>query len=304
LAADQIPQAAQQPNFLERLSELGLTDLSRKPTLLEIIAAFTRAVDGYIHERGKRTDLGEMAQHSASETLTSLAGRELPTLFGPTATDVQQALAKLGRSDQFSIVARDFFSRLTSRSLGYFLSRELSKHVGPDKRFAMSHWTCIAGKLRGSSKSSQADGTARLFNKKSKSAKTTRASLRMSRSRRFAPNCASGETPMPERLVLCGEAKRVGAESILRLALDGRSQNVMLKLEDISKRLVQNIPDLLIELIEIASYIYCADQATSRGGDAQVGMGSGWRRAFRFVIPVRDPDHWSNPNVLEPSVRR
>lgn len=77
-----------------------------------------------------------MAQHAAAETLTSLAGRELPSLFGPTAGDVQRALAKLGTSDRFSIVARDFFSRLTSRSLGYFLSRELSKHVGPNKRFA------------------------------------------------------------------------------------------------------------------------------------------------------------------------
>jgi hypothetical protein len=77
-----------------------------------------------------------MAQHAAAETLTSLAGLELPSLFGPTASDVKQALAKLGTSDRFSIVARDFFSRLTSRALGYFLSRELSKHVGPDKRFA------------------------------------------------------------------------------------------------------------------------------------------------------------------------
>jgi hypothetical protein len=131
----QIPQAARQSNFSERLWELGLT-VSSKPTLLEIVAAFTRAVDGHVRESSKRSDLGEMAQHAASETLASLAGRELPSLFGPTATDVQQALAKLGTSDRFSIVARDFFSRLTSRSLGYFLSRDLSKHVGPNKRFA------------------------------------------------------------------------------------------------------------------------------------------------------------------------
>jgi hypothetical protein len=131
----QIPQAARQSNFSERLWELGLT-VSSKPTLLEIDAAFTRAVDGHVRESSKRSDLGEMAQHAASETLASLAGRELPSLFGPTATDVQQALAKLATSDRFSIVARDFFSRLTSRSLGYFLSRELSKHVGPNKRFA------------------------------------------------------------------------------------------------------------------------------------------------------------------------
>ena len=132
----QVLQAARQANFSERLWELGLTGLSSEPTLFEIVAAFTRAVDGHVREHGKRTDLGEMAQHAASETLASLAGRELPSLFGPTATDVQQALAKLGTSDRFSIVARDFFSRLTSRSLGYFLSRELSKHVGPNRRFA------------------------------------------------------------------------------------------------------------------------------------------------------------------------
>jgi hypothetical protein len=131
----QIPQAARQSNFSERLWELGLT-VSSKPTLLEIVAAFTRAVDGHLREKGKRSDLGEMAQHAASETLASVAGRELPSLFGPTPTDVQKALAKLGTSDRFSIIARDFFSRVTSRSLGYFLSRELSKHVGPGKRFA------------------------------------------------------------------------------------------------------------------------------------------------------------------------
>jgi hypothetical protein len=132
----QIPQAARQVNFVDRLWELGLNVSSSRPTLLEIVAAFTSAVDRHVSESGKRSDLGEMAQHAAAETLTSLAGRELPSLFGATARDVQQALAKLGTSDRFSIVARDFFSRLTSRSLGYFLSRELSKHVGPNKRFA------------------------------------------------------------------------------------------------------------------------------------------------------------------------
>ena len=117
------------------MAELGL-QVSNEPTLLEIVAAFTRAVDSHVRHGGKRTDLGEMAQLAGSETLASLLGRELPSLFGPTAADVRLAVAKLGTSDQFSILAREFFSRLVSRSLGYFLSRELSKHVGPNKRFA------------------------------------------------------------------------------------------------------------------------------------------------------------------------
>ena len=131
----QIPEAARGGNFSERLAELGL-QVSNEPTLLEILAAFTRAVDSHVRQGGKRTDLGEMAQLAGSETLASLVGRELPSLFGPTAADVRLAVAKLGTSDQFSILAREFFSRLISRSLGYFLSRELSKHVGPNKRFA------------------------------------------------------------------------------------------------------------------------------------------------------------------------
>src|SRR5437660_7949583 len=98
---------------------------------------------------------------------------------------------------------------------------------------------------------------------------------------------------MPERLVLCGEAKRAGGDSTLRLALSGQSQNITLKLEDISKKLIRNIPGLLIDLIEIATYVYGADQATSRGGDAQEGIGAIWRRSFRFVIPVRNPNHWN-----------
>src|SRR5262249_41868607 len=61
----QTPQAARQSNFSERLWELGLNVSSSRPTLLEIVAAFTSAVDRYVHEHGKRSDLGEMAQHAA-----------------------------------------------------------------------------------------------------------------------------------------------------------------------------------------------------------------------------------------------
>jgi len=131
----QIPLAAREVDFPGRLRALGLDSLSAEPSLIEIIASFGRAVDRHVRATGRRTDLGEMAQHAASETLASLAGRELPSLFRPAPADVRLALAMLGTSDRFSLVARDFFSRLTNRSLGYFLSRELSTHVGPEKRF-------------------------------------------------------------------------------------------------------------------------------------------------------------------------
>jgi hypothetical protein len=131
----QLPQAARETNFSQRLWELGLR-VSSRPTLVEIVVALTQAIDVHLQETGKRTDFSELALHAASQTLASLAGQELPSLFGPTAVDVQRAIAKLGTSKNFSILARDYFSRLTSRSLNYFLSRTLSTHVGPSRRFS------------------------------------------------------------------------------------------------------------------------------------------------------------------------
>jgi 7-cyano-7-deazaguanine synthase in queuosine biosynthesis len=52
---------------------------------------------------------------------------------------------------------------------------------------------------------------------------------------------------------LCSGAKRAGGNSTLRLALSGHSQNVTLKLEDISKRRVKNVPDLLTDEVVLFS---------------------------------------------------
>ena len=96
-------------------------------------------------------------------------------------------------------------------------------------------------------------GTARRSTRRKGSAKTTRANSRMLRSKNFELSCTNGETQMAETLVLCGGVRRPGAESALQLALEGRSSNITLKLEDISKRLVRNVPNLLIDLVEIAT---------------------------------------------------
>ena len=109
-----------------------------EPTLIEIVAGFIRATDverlsTWTRERGI---VGELAQHAAAQTLTLLVGHDLPVLFWPSVADVQQTLAMFGEPELFGLVAHDFFSRLTSRLLSYFLSCELSQHVGPNRRFA------------------------------------------------------------------------------------------------------------------------------------------------------------------------
>ena len=90
---------------------------------------------------------------------------------------------------------------------------------------------------------------------------------------------------------------------ILRLALDGRSQNITLKLEDISKRLVKNVPDLLMCFTQIAISWCChlllirppAEAEMLRLGRGQLGA-----VAFSASIPVKSSNHWSSLKVLEP----
>ena len=105
--------------------------------------------------------------------------------------------------------------------------------------------------------------------------------------------------PKNERLVLCGGLSGPRKPGTVSLSLDrhGRSGNVCLKIPDISKRLVANIPDTLVDLLEIACYIYAADSAIRRGGPADEQMGMRWRRKLRFVIPVRRLDLWSSTPV-------
>jgi hypothetical protein len=130
----QVPLAARKEHFVPELRALGLK-LSDRPSLVEIVSALADAVDRQARLKAGRTDLGEIAQLAAAESLNAIAGRELPRLFGTPPESVRNVLAGLATVKQFSVLARDFFARLTRRHLDYYLSRELSKHVGINSRF-------------------------------------------------------------------------------------------------------------------------------------------------------------------------
>ena len=100
-------------------------------------------------------------------------------------------------------------------------------------------------------------------------------------------------------LILCGgaHAEQAGDCKVVRLQLNGPNANVTLLLQDISRRLVVNIPDILVDLLEIAAYVYAADTAINRGGLVGRQMGADWRRSFDFVIPVRRPEIWNQERL-------
>jgi len=63
--------------------------------------------------------------------------------------------------------------------------------------------------------------------------------------------------------------------------------------------MLRTVPSPFVDLIEIATYVYCADQAVTRGGDGVKDYGENWRRHLFFRIPVRNPDLWGSAEVTE-----
>ena len=130
----QLPIAARSDDFAAALRECGLK-VSDGPSLMEIVGAVTEAIDAKMPNCKGRTDIGEMAQMSAVETLTEVIGGRVQSLVGTSPEDVQQGFAKLATSKQFSIFAKDFFGRFTNKCLDYFLSKAMAHHVGEGERF-------------------------------------------------------------------------------------------------------------------------------------------------------------------------
>ena len=100
--------------------------------------------------------------------------------------------------------------------------------------------------------------------------------------------------------IYCGglTAPAKSQENTLVLDVHGKNKNVNLKIHDINRSMLANIPTILMDLLEVAAYVYCADQRVRRGGDVLVDTGSKWRRNFHFHIPVREPDKWNSPEVM------
>ena len=131
----QLPLAARSDRFAAELTALGFSPGSEQ-SLLAIVAGFSDAVESQIHGTSGRTDLGELARQAASESLASLVSAQMPGLFGSEPNDLRIELAKFGTKDRFARLAREFFARLTHKTLDYYLSRILADHVGPDRALA------------------------------------------------------------------------------------------------------------------------------------------------------------------------
>lgn len=85
----------------------------------------------------------------------------------------------------------------------------------------------------------------------------------------------------------------------LKIRFDGQYPNFTLDADRLRTRALAEIDPLCDDFLEIASTVFVADGTVSRGGDVRAQMGQDWRRDFSFTIPVRKPEFWQRPAVVE-----
>jgi 7-cyano-7-deazaguanine synthase in queuosine biosynthesis len=103
---------------------------------------------------------------------------------------------------------------------------------------------------------------------------------------------------MSEFHFVCGDV-RPTQRGPRHLSTHGAYQNINLDVADISTAMLANLPPLLLDLLEVAAYIFCADQQSPRGPDTLTDYGDGWRRQMYFTIPVREIEVWERSEVIE-----
>jgi hypothetical protein len=145
-----ITRAARDVKFIEALADTGVltpAQISGLPDapifhsteeygLFDLTSGFVAAIDDRVRATRTRTDIGELANLAAAESLSALCAPRTDSLFGNTGRGgVQLSLRSLSTRNGFARLAHDFFARLIRRYLEYHLSRELANHVGPGRRF-------------------------------------------------------------------------------------------------------------------------------------------------------------------------
>jgi hypothetical protein len=79
-----------------------------------------------------------------------------------------------------------------------------------------------------------------------------------------------------------------------------RTPNVHFRLEEVRRALWTDIPLRLRDLLDLAAYVYAADQSVPRANGGRVDgdeVGAGWRRAFRLHVPIREAALWNSDPV-------
>ena len=128
-----IASASQSDDFSQRLETLGLAADSDTSAL----AFISRVSDQVRIQTSPHLDSGpfrDLATHALVRTLSATTSEQTPSMFGSSLDDLQSAVRQNSTPATFGDLAQRFFGDFISRSLRFFLDRELANHLGPGHR--------------------------------------------------------------------------------------------------------------------------------------------------------------------------
>ncbi len=133
----QLTAAARDPHlvFAESLRMRGF-DVPDAPILPAVLAAVAERIDRSMPNSQGRTDLGEIAQCAAVETVNQIVTQRTGSLFQADPEQIRAAFHDLGTKKNFGELLRHFFGQTTGKTLDAYVSREAANHVGNGQRFA------------------------------------------------------------------------------------------------------------------------------------------------------------------------
>ena len=112
----------------------------------------------------------------------------------------------------------------------------------------------------------------------------------------FEGSASTGSLP---KVITCNGASPIENLANPTLKLDYRDgipeKNITIQLPRFVRQAFR-LPDRVLDLLEIAGYIYAADRLISRGPRDAVEY-HGWSRRLHFIVRVRDFNFWNDPAV-------
>ena len=114
------------------LSSSGI-DVPIAGQAVHFVSRVVDAASREIRERCPPSVFSDIAEQALRQTLTETITERSKTLFGTSLSDIQAACKEYSTKTGFGILSRRFYANLLSRYVNYFIQKELSNNIGPDK---------------------------------------------------------------------------------------------------------------------------------------------------------------------------
>lgn len=125
-----LTSAARRPDFVDSLADVGIR-AAPSDTAIVFVARVAELSRRELERHPESSPFGEFASLSLRRALTETVGSEGRSLFGSSLDDLERALAKHATPHRFGEIARRFFGDVLSRTLRFYVEKELSLYVGP-----------------------------------------------------------------------------------------------------------------------------------------------------------------------------